>query len=349
MTPGSTPPHTPVLSPVLAPVLARQLGAVIGRGTVIDQEAQRQLTGAEGTLSTQLCRLLDRSLSEVRGLLEVRADLPPRRPHSWTLLTEFENAAWPILALSHPPALSALETARIARHLAVSHVAMDQANYRQWAQKKDGQDGTEALLRELGSEMGDDQPPTWATLLAAVTTVQVQLTMLHTWGVLSAYLGLNHGCRVEAARFLLARLNEQPALIEQPGPYAAQALWASLWLLHGGLPLGSPDQLDLLARSLRTLPERTVRAELPDLQTLYAQLGDILPELTPAARRELSESLRGIQPTDPHIVTTGLAASQQPGQMAYWLRRANEVQLIVCKAAAPGEPLNVYAWRWKVR
>ncbi|WP_291426025.1 hypothetical protein [Deinococcus sp.] len=337
MTPGSTPLHPPVL--------AQRLGAVIGRGTVIDQEAQRQLIGPEGTLSTQLCRLLDGSLSEVRGLLEVRADLPPRRPHSWALLTEFENAAWPIVALSHPPALSALETARIARHLAVSHVAMDQANYRQWAQKKDNQDGTEALLRELCGE----QPPTWATLLTAVTTVQVRLTMLHTWGVLSAYLGLNHGCLVEAARFLLARLNEHPALIEQPGPYAAQALWASLWLLHGGLPLGSPAQLDLLARSLRTLPERTAWAELPELETLYAQLGDILPELTPAARRELSESLHGIRPTDPHIVTTGLAASQRPGQMAYWLRRANEVQLVVCKAPAPGELLNVYAWRWKVR
>lgn len=326
------------------PTLADSLTLPLGRGTFLEPEAQRQLTGEVGTLTTQLCELLDASLSEVRELIEVRPDLPARRPHPWTVLTEFENAAWPMLALSRPPAILVPATARMVRHLATAHLAMDMGRCRQWANEPAEREGTEPLLRALTA--GD--APTWAALITAITTVQTQHVMLHSWGVLSAYVGLNVELRLRAAQTLLSALERTPALCQNPSEFAAEALWAALTLLHGGLPRPSTTEIKQLAHAMRTLPERTFVGILPESPDLLRQLAELLPTLGKAARHELADRLSGLLPTDANQMTTGISALSQPGQTAFWLRRAGEVQLITCCAQMPNDPLEVRAWRWRL-
>lgn len=330
-----------------APTLAESLASPLGRGTFIEQDAQCQLTGSAGTLTTQLCELLDASLSELRSLLEVRADLPPRRPHPWTVLTEFEHATWPILALSRPPALSVTATTRIVRHLATAHLAMDMGRSRQWAQAPALREGTEPLLDVL-TEGQADKTATWAALITAITTIQTQHVMLHGWGVLSAYVGLNLDLRIRAAQALLAALERQPELCQDPVSFAAEALWAALTLLHGGLPRPSTPEIKQLARAMRTLPERTFVGILPEPVDLTRQLAELLPTLAKGPRHELADRLSGLLPTDPNLMTTGITALSQPGQTAIWLRRAGEVQLITCCTRTATDPLEVRAWRWRL-
>lgn len=328
----------------MTPQLAQMLLTPLGRSTPLEAEAERQLTGEHGTLTTQLGRLLDAVGDELRELLGVRPDLPPRRAHPWTLLTEHESQLWPMLALSRLPTVPPLGTARIARHLATAHLAMEVGRCRAWAHEPEPREVTEGLLSALVGE----QPPTWADLLSAVITVQAHHLMLHSWGVLSAYVGLNTGLRLETARTMRRRVQEQPELCASPPELAAELLWASLGLLHGGLPRPEAAGLRQLAHAMRSLPERTVLATLPEPVALAAQLQDLLPRLPTGARRELAERLSGRQPTDAHQTTTGLLIVCEAGCTALWLRRAGEVQLIVGSAVG-GQPYpQVSAWRWRI-
>lgn len=318
----------------------------VGRGTLLDSGAESQLS-SQGSLGTQLARLHDQVGIHMHRLVGTSPDLPPRKPHPWTVLTEHEHPVWPLMALSHPPVLPAGHTIHAIRHLATAHLAMDAARCHAWAASPPSRDGYEALRLSLPAE----HQSTWAGVVATILTVQAQHAMLHGWGVLSAYAGLHHEWREHAARQVLSALTQEPQLLGQPPALAATTLWASLALLHGDLPRPHTDshQVGHLARAMRTLEGRTHTAPLPHPARLRQHLQTLLPSLTEEEFRGMADHLYGRVLRDQDSTlrhTAGQLLTRAPGHTAYWLRRAGQVQVVTIVQPRPGEALDVRAWHW---
>lgn len=326
--------------------LQQALNSPVGRATLLEPEAERQLCPAGGTLCNQLARLYDAVGSELAALTGTPPDLPPRKPHRWSILTEHEHVAWPMMALSQPPVIPAGQALQIVRHLATAHIAMDMERCRQWARDRHERDGYEPLRRTLPAEAQD----TWAGIIATILAVQAQHAMLHGWGVLSAYVGLHPELKAEAARQILHALMSTPQKLAQPAELAATTLWATLTVLHGGADRPAPPELTLLARALRTLPQRMEVAALPHPRRLHDHLLRLLPDLTETEFQAMAAHLYGRQEVDAETTlkhTSGLPLKRAPGQTAYWLRRAGQVQVVTVTRGAD-DTLEVRAWQWNL-
>ncbi|RJF71016.1 hypothetical protein D3875_04885 [Deinococcus cavernae] len=338
------PAHPDPVPPLLLPAA---LALPLGRGTLLDAGAEAQLCPAAGSLATQLARLHDDVGEHLHRLTGTRPDLPRRKPHPWTVLTEREHPAWPLMALGHPPVIAADSTPHLVRHLATAHLAMDAARCHHWAADTHARDGYEPLRRSLPAE----QQGTWAGVSATVLTVQAQHAMLHGWGVLSAYVGLHHEWRQHAARQILSAVTTQPDLLNDPSTLAATTLWATLSLLHGDLPRPPGVQVGNAARALRSLPEHTVTAPLPNPSRLCRHLQALLPGLTDQEFGSLADHLYGQVSTSPETTlrhTSGQLLTRAPGHTAYWLRRAGQVQVITVVSAQDAGGLDVRAWHWNL-
>lgn len=327
--------------------LPEALGRGVGRGTLLEGNAETQLCPRHGTLTTQLARLHDAVGLHVHRLVGTPPDLPPRKPHPWTLLTEHEHAAWPIMALSHPPVLPAGNTLHVVRHLATAHLAMEASRCHQWAADSHTRDGYEPLRQSLPP----DAQGTWAGVTTTVLTVQAQHAMLHGWGVLSAHVGLQHHWRQHAAHQILQAVTAAPGLLADPAALACTTLWATLSLLHGDLPRQPEAQVQQLARAMRTLPERTVTAPLPSPARLKQHLLHLLPDLTDAEFHGLAGHLYGRVTGDPAAAlrhASGQLLTRAPGHTAYWLRRAGQVQVVTIVQPPQAGGLDVRAWHWNL-
>lgn len=329
--------------------LTRHLTESLGRATLLEPAAEWQLCPQQGSLSNQLVRLYDAVGLHLNTLTGTHPDLPPRKPHQWTVLTEHEHPGWALLALSQPPVISADDTPLIVRHLVTAHVAMEPARCREWARQTHERDGFEPLRRALPAGVQD----TWVGLVASILTVQAQHAMLHGWGVLSAYVGLHPELKIQAAHDVLAALSRDPDLLERPQELAEVTLWATLGVLHGGLPRPSahdPQGISKLARALRSVSKEAVVAALPHPTRLYAQLRESLPSLTQPEFEGMADYLYGVKVADQRTTlqhTSGQPLTCAPGQCAYWLRRAGQVQVVTSTQVAGGG-LEVRAWHWNL-
>lgn len=274
--------------------------------------------GAAGTLTRQLARLSAAAEEEVLTLLNLRADLPPRRVAGWTLLTEGEHPAWGLLALGDPPPLNAGGTARLAVHLATAHQALDRAQARAWAA---GQ-ATAAS--------------TWGGLLTEVTLTQTAHALLGRWGVLSAWVGLHPEERERARALLRAELNADLT----PAALAEASVWSTLHSLHGGLPRSGRAGVTALAAALRRRPE--ARGFLPERSVLRAELAARLPGLGAEAAARIAEQFHGAPTALGEDALSGIRLIHRPGEVAYWLRRRRQVQLITC--TGPGAEVCNWVW-----
>lgn len=300
-------------------LLRGALSHPVGRGTRLDPDAEAQLLGAQGSLTRQLARLHAAAEEEVRTLLGLRADLPPRRAAGWTLLTEGEHPAWGLLALGDPPPISAASAARLAVHLAAAHQALDRSQARAWA-----------------AEQGAAPTATWGDLLAEVSSTQTAHALLGRWGVLSAFVGLHPGDREQARTLLRAELNAAPT----PTALAEASVWSALHPLHGGLPRPGRARIAALAASLREKAE--ARGPLPEHAALSAELAALLPSLSGEEVARMAEQLHGA-PTPPgEDAVSGIRLVHRPGEVAYWLRRRRQVQLITCTRPE----VEVRNWVW---
>ena len=328
-------------------LLPEALTLEVGRSTVLDVSAETQLCSRHGSLTTQLARLYDDVATHLHPLVGTTPDLPPRKPHPWTILTEHEHAAWPIMALSHPPVIPARNTPHIIRHLATAHRAMEAARCHAWAADPHTRDGYEPIRQNLPAQ----QQTTWAGVTATVLTVQAQHAMLHGWGVLSAFVGLQHEWRQYTARQVLQAITTEPHLLTHPAELAATTLWATLTLLHGNLPRPAGNEVQALARALRSLPDRTVTAPLPSPARLRQHLQTLLPALTDAEFTGMTDHLYGKVTSTPETtlkLTSGHLLTHAPGRTAYWLRRAGQVQIVTIVQDHPTAPLDVRAWHWNL-
>lgn len=317
----------------LATELAQALLRPVQRGTIIESDSERQLLGPGGSLVSQLCRLFDQVGAELRDMLSLQPDLPPRRPHAWGLLTEDETPAWALMALRNPPPISATHTARLIRHLTSAHQAMPVQRARAWAATAAGGDLADQMLAELSGS----QPPTWAMLVAVSVSVQAQHAMLSQWGVLSAYVGLAPQLKTAAAQQVLKALQSDCLLIKHPARLTEVALWSVLGLLHGGLACPDRAQIMALAKAMRSL--QSIEEVVPSAAALGEALATILNQATLPLGEIVSEMWSGrcSSTSDPII---GVQIVFQPGETAYWFRRGRQVQLIGCRNA------TVCAWNW---
>lgn len=321
--------------------LSDALSVAVGRGTPLLPEQERQLLGAGGTLSAQLCRMLDGVDEELRCLLGLRPDLPRRGAHAWTLLTEGESPAWPLMALTNPPPIPAVQAARLMRHLGTAHQAMPLVRARAWASESATSSDQVGFL--LGALAGADVP-TWGMLLAATMVIQAQGLMLGYWGALSAYIGSHSGVKVLAAQQLLGALLGEPAQVDRPTTLAEVALWAVLSPLHGGWPRPPGEEVVRLANDLKNLPQRTQHLQTPTSGQLGDLLADHLPRLPEHVRHALIHDLQtGLDSggADPSV---GIPVTQQAGHTAYWLHLRQQTHLILCAAGEEG--LALQAWSW---
>lgn len=328
--------------------LSSVLEQPIGRATLLESQAEAQLCGPAGSLSRQLAGLYDEVGGSLSELLALPPDLPPRRPHPWSLLTEHEHPGWPLLALAQPPVLGELATRRVLVHLATAHVAMEVARCRAWAQEAPPRSVHELLLGSVPPEWSG----TWLGLLSAVLTVQTSHALMHTWGLLSAYVGLETGLKEAVARDLLERLRASPGLTSQPAELAALALWASLAPLHGGWPQPGAPQVRALAGAMRRLPEQTLTAPLPHPRRLLEHLRSLLPSLTDAEFLPLSEQVyRGVSPVGEAALrlSSGQLLHRSPGQVGYWFRRAGQLYVVtVTPQLSERGGLVVEGWQWNL-
>lgn len=328
------------------PLLPAALPAVPGRGVTLLPDAERQVLGGPGSLTRQLSGVYDDVTERVRVALRVPADLPARRAHPWTLLTEHESPLWPLLALKDPPPLTAAQVARLVRHLGSAHQAMPADRARQLGAPGAGAppDATDALIATLCG----GAPPTWAALLAGLLTARAHHLLLGSWGVLSAFVGAHPDLRVQGARQLRAALLADPALAARPADLARWALWSALTPLHGGAdPPGTLEEAVRLARGLRSLPQRTQAHALPDPAALAAHLRAWLPDLPDADLDRHAAALHAGQAGGPGDAGVGLALLVRPGRAAYWLRVGSQVQLIVSEAGRGGAGAEWVVWSWQ--
>lgn len=307
--------------------LSAVLPEPVGRAAFLSLEAEAQLVGPGESLVSQLSRLLQGMEPELRTLLGMQADLPPRAPLPWTLLTEGEHPGWPLLALSDPPALPAAAAARLVTHLATAYQVMPAAQRRQWAER---------------NTPAQPETPSWARLLAELAVAQAVPALLGFWGVLSACVGLNVRHRPQAAALLEAELLRLGTELTQPGPLAAAAAWSALWPLHGGLPFPGRAEVIRVAQALRA--PRPQPSPLPDEPQLQKWLTGQLPQLSEEALGQLAAQLHGRHPTLGQDPSSGICLSCEPGAVAYWLRRRREVQLVTCS----GPEAKVGNWVWSV-
>lgn len=326
--------------------LSSVLERPVGRATLLEPPAEAQLCGPAGSLSRQLARLYDGVGESLSELLNLPPDLPPRRPHPWSLLTEHEHPGWPLLALAQPPVLGELATRRVLVHLTTAHVAMEAARCQAWAQEAPPRSVHEPLLGSVPPEWSG----TWLGLLSAVLTVQTSHALMHTWGLLSAYVGLETGLKEAVARDLLARLRASPELTSQPAELAALTLWAALTPLHGGWPQPGAAQVRALAGAMRRLPEQTVTAPLPHPRRFLEHLRSLLPSLTDAEFLPLSEQVYGgLTPAGEAALrlSSGQVLHRSPGRVAYWFRRAGQLYVVtVTPQPSEGGGLVVQGWQW---
>lgn len=340
------PPASPAVPSLTA--LSAALEQPIGRGTLISRSTAAQLLdgggqGVRRTLAEHLWEVAADTVAELHVLLGGEPVPRPARLPEWALLTESEHPTWPLLALSQPPALASAASARVAYAQWTHPQPLSWARCRTLAQGGHGQQPL-PLLEALGWL---SLKLTWGQLLAVHLTVQAHQLTLPLWGVLSAHIGLQTDYRRQAAADLweVMRSGLPPA----PSALAQAAGWAVLRPLHGGLPL-QRAQVESLIADLRTFSARPAPVSLPSMpelaHLLSRRFGERGPELAAQFMAQVQDPHEDIFGQTPQ---TGLVLLAQPGQIAYWLRRGGQVQLMTATMNAPEETISLQSWVWDLR